>query len=80
MADFCKECSIANFGQDFRDLAGLVPEDILATGIQAVAIVLCECCGPISVDNEGKRTTEVFDKHCSCALLLGKRHAVKAED
>lgn len=46
MAEFCKDCSIDNFGQDFEDLAGLCQPG-------QYAIVLCEGCGSIMVDNEG---------------------------
>ncbi len=46
MADFCKECSIVMFGEDFGDLAGLVEEG-------DVAVVLCEGCGTVAVDDEG---------------------------
>lgn len=54
MADFCKECSIDLFGENFGDLANLgdgkeLPPD---HGWRA----LCEGCGcMILVDNEGKR-------------------------
>lgn len=53
MADFCKECSIDTFGQDFGDFADLVTESEVAKGIGAY--VLCEGCGYIRVDHFGCR-------------------------
>jgi hypothetical protein len=52
MADFCKQCSIENFGDDFGDLAGL--STIEHTNKNEYALVLCEGCGPIQVDHTGK--------------------------
>jgi hypothetical protein len=46
MADFCKQCSIANFGEDHGDLRGLSDK------LQMNA--LCEGCGPTFVDPNGK--------------------------
>lgn len=46
MADFCKQCSIEQFGEDFGDLAGLCDYD-------NDAVVICEGCGFINVDHEG---------------------------
>ncbi len=48
MADFCRGCSIEHLGRDFRDLA-----DLCEPG-QCVD-VLCEGCGPTTVDHEGQR-------------------------
>lgn len=77
MAEFCKECSIAHFGQDHKDFANLFePEEYTD---EEGALVLCECCGPIVVDINGKRMTDDFGKNCDCALMLGKRHAIKEE-
>ncbi len=50
MADFCKQCSEEMFGEDFGDLAGMAPYD--KEGLYPV--VICEGCGPIQVDNEGR--------------------------
>lgn len=48
MSDFCQECSIKMFGEDFGDMVHsqyeLAPID-----------VLCEGCGPILVDSQGKK-------------------------
>jgi hypothetical protein len=52
MADFCQQCSLRLFGKDFRDLAELITRDEVAKGL--MAIVLCEGCGPIGVDHEGR--------------------------
>jgi hypothetical protein len=53
MADFCKECSIELFGEDFQDLAGITKKKDFANGLRA--IVICEGCGLIGVDPDGKR-------------------------
>lgn len=49
MADFCKQCSIDNFGEDFGDLAGLCqPGEVVEA--------LCEGCihdGLCDVDHTG---------------------------
>ena len=47
MSDFCKECSEEHLGEDFRDLACVAEGN--------AARVLCEGCGWIVVDNNGKR-------------------------
>jgi hypothetical protein len=47
MADFCKQCSIENFDSDMGDLKGLCQEDYIVE-------VLCEGCGPVYVNHEGK--------------------------
>lgn len=67
MADFCRDCSIALFGQDFGDMANLLkPEEYTD---EMGALVLCECCGPIVVDKDGKRMSVDFFKECTCALM-----------
>jgi len=48
MADFCKECSINMFGEDTKDLANIAREG-------EAAHVLCESCGYIWVDSEGRK-------------------------
>lgn len=53
MADFCKQCSIDNFGEDFQELAHLIkPEQPLPAGMGISA--LCEGCGLTFVDNDGR--------------------------
>lgn len=52
MADFCKDCSLEIFGEDFRELAGITKlED---QNKDRYAVVICEGCGIIQVDIEGK--------------------------
>ena len=58
MADFCKQCSIREFGEDFRDLAGICQPG-------ALAWVICEGCKDhvrwpyILVNHEGERRKEI---------------------
>ncbi len=54
MADFCKDCSIKTFGEDYGDMKGLCEED-------ECAVVLCEGCGFIYVDSDGKKIEEKND-------------------
>lgn len=53
MADFCKACSVENWGKDFNDLAGLISEEECQQGYRIFA--LCEGCGPIYVDHLGQK-------------------------
>ena len=53
MSDFCKECSEEHLGHDFCDLAFIVSEEQYLRG--KAARVLCEGCGWIVVDHNGKR-------------------------
>ncbi len=52
MSDFCSECSLRDFGEDFGDMAGIArPGELVA--------VLCEGCGAtIMVDENGVRHDE----------------------
>ena len=52
MADFCKQCSIDMFGEDFGDLAGITTEE--DTQNDRAVLVMCEGCGPTYVDHTGK--------------------------
>lgn len=52
MADFCQQCSINLFGEDYKDLAGITHADQQAQG--KYVCVLCEGCGLIQVDTAGK--------------------------
>jgi hypothetical protein len=45
MSEFCQDCSIKMFGKDFRDLAHTNDHED----------ALCEVCGPIIVDSNGKK-------------------------
>lgn len=58
MADFCRQCSIELFGEDFRELAGLGNGVPLKEGHGWT--VLCEGCGLTLVDDEGR----CISKHC----------------
>lgn len=50
MADFCQQCSIEQFGEDFHNLANLGPPLSPGKGY----IVICEGCGATFVDHEGR--------------------------
>lgn len=60
MADFCKQCSIDNFGEDYGDLAELHLEMKLADG-EGFA-VLCEGCGAAIVQHDGTCIARWCDK------------------
>jgi hypothetical protein len=52
MSEFCKQCSILIFGEDFGNLKGISkPEDAEKN---IYPIVICEGCGPIQVNPEGE--------------------------
>lgn len=55
MSDFCKQCSIEIFGDDFRDMANITTKDDIKKGLYAN--VLCEHCGPIQIDLDGQCIT-----------------------
>lgn len=64
MADFCKQCSVEMFGQDFGDLANISKEQDTAN--KKYPVVLCEGCGPIQVDHEGNCISpDCLEKHSS---------------
>lgn len=64
MADFCQQCSIDMFGEDYGDLAGLVTEQEAAQGLGAN--VLCEGCVNAFVDHAGRcRARHCLAKHGS---------------
>ena len=60
MADFCKQCSLTLFGEDFKELAGLTAPASWKLGCAMAAI--CEGCGYIQVDPEGN----CVSKDCLC--------------
>ena len=61
MADFCKQCSETLFGKDFGDLKGLSTED---TKNNLFPVVICEGCGSIQVDHEGRCiSTGCYENH-----------------
>ena len=51
MAEFCKACSIKLYNNDLGDLAGITSAKNQADGV--AAIVICEGCGVIQVDQDG---------------------------
>jgi len=55
VADFCKQCSVDSFGEDYHDLAGISTEADTKAGL--FATVICEGCGFIQVDHEGRCVT-----------------------
>ena len=64
MADFCKQCTAALFGEEYadrNDMVGLSTEEDTAKGLYASA--LCEGCGFIQVDHTGKCITENCSEH-----------------
>jgi len=52
MADFCMQCSIELFNEDFEDFKGIGKGKNLPEG--SGWSVLCEGCGMTLVDDEGK--------------------------
>jgi hypothetical protein len=63
MADFCKDCSILNFGQDYKELAGIAEDD-------GLAYVLCEGCGFIYVNKNGERVDIAVNKKEKLSALI----------
>lgn len=53
MADYCKQCSIDIFGEDFRELAGLTTAADEASDPPLYALVICEGCGTTQVTRDG---------------------------
>lgn len=51
MSDFCRQCSVYHFTEDFGDLAGL--STAADTAAQLYASALCEGCGSVQVDHTG---------------------------
>ena len=51
MADFCKQCSLDLFDEDFKELAGITKVESWKNGL--AANVICEGCGFIQVDPDG---------------------------
>ena len=62
MADFCKQDSIALFGEDFGDMKNITKKEDWDKGLAVT--VLCEDCGPIQVDPEGNCiSVDCWNKH-----------------
>tara|TARA_B100000029_G_scaffold119502_1_gene112834 strand:+ start:411 stop:620 length:210 start_codon:yes stop_codon:yes gene_type:complete len=56
VAEFCQECHDQLLGHDIEcGLAGLISEEDVKDGY--VICVLCESCGFIQVDHEGKKVS-----------------------
>lgn len=67
MADFCKQCSEKLFGEDIGDLANITKPGDQAEG--KYAVVICEGCGPIQVDVDGRCVSvDCLEKHGSSNL------------
>lgn len=65
MADFCKQCSIDTFGEDYGDLAFITEQKEWEEGKASCDI--CEGCGPIQVDPLGN----CVSKDCMCQGQTG---------
>ncbi len=62
MSDFCQQCSYEKFGDDFGELADITTPEEWEKGL--ASIVICEGCGPIQVDPEGRCTSkDCLKKH-----------------
>lgn len=59
MSEFCKQCSIEVFGEDFKDMVGVTSAKSWKEGLAGWE--LCEGCGMIQVDPEG----QCASPHCS---------------
>ena len=71
MADFCWECGIKAWGFDPRDVADITTPEDNAAG--RFAVVLCEGCGPIHVDHDGRRVA-INPRHDGGAPTGGSFH------
>ena len=71
MADFCKQCSIEHFGEDFRELAGLSTAEDTAKGLFACGI--CEGCSGSLFDHEG-----ICQGNCLGSYFTKEKHGVQA--
>lgn len=81
MAGFCRDCSISGFGFDARDFAQLLESAAYSNekGNESGALVLCECCGPIVVDINGRRIDgQEYHPECHCSEFVGHFEKVKA--
>lgn len=67
MADFCKQCSIELFGEDFEDLAQIAKEDQLLR-------CTCEGCGDAVVTGTGTCVS------ADCLRKHGSFKAIKEKD
>ena len=73
MADFCKQCSEELFGEDFKELANLLPAEQYSDTIGAIGI--CEGCEGMVFDINGKCVDHSCSKHKGdhvCSLMESK--------
>jgi len=73
MADFCKQCSMEIFGEDFGDMANLgklESGDLEKLKRGEGWSVLCEDCGSIVVNEEGECIAEWCKKHGASTVKL----------
>lgn len=62
MADFCRQCSLMLFGEDFGNLKGLISKEQVDEGL--VVSVICEGCGPTQVNHLGECVdVNCYEKH-----------------
>lgn len=59
MATYCRHCSIALFGEDKGNLAGIV--HLVEAKRNLYGLQMCEVCGPIQVDHNGARVNPIED-------------------
>lgn len=52
MAEFCKQCSIELFGEDYKELKDITSQKDWEDG--KACVVICEGCGFIQVDPKGR--------------------------
>ena len=81
MADFCQQCSIRFFGEDFRDLA-IGDDNPDATSTDRF-IVQCEGCAPIGTfapNGSLVLTYTVVDKDGRCVLDCSEHHGTETMD
>lgn len=52
MSDFCRQCSLEIFGEDFENFKGLTTTTIPVESV--LWEVLCEGCGKTLVNNKGE--------------------------
>ena len=60
MADFCKQCSLDTFNEDYQDFCGLTSQAAWEDG--SAVMVICEGCGPIQVDPLGNCASDCLHK------------------
>jgi hypothetical protein len=83
MADFCSQCSVRLFAEDFYDTADITSQEAFEKGRACHA--LCEECGPIQVDPAGRclggcRLDHDCPHCCSDEGYECAFHAFKEED